>query len=405
MPDLPELAAPSRRHDIDALRALAFALLIAYHLGMFYVADWDWHVKSVHLAEWLQWPMLFLNRWRMDLVFLVSGMAAAFLLKPDRVLAFVRARNLRLMVPLVFGILVVVPIQPYAEGVGNGVVPRGFVAFLAEYYTGRRWPEGAFAGWEHGYTWNHLWYLAYLWVYSLALALLAKPLASRAGRRVASTLGALRGAWLLVLPALPLLAWTLLLQRRFPDNGDFVHDWYRNAMYFTVFLYGYVLARNEGFWAEALRLRRRALGIALASFAVYAAMVAVLPDDVDDTLQALLWTLRNLYVWTMLLAILGFAHAWLNRPFRWLPWANEAVFPWYVLHQSLIVGLGFALASARLGPVAEPLVILAGTIAGCWAITAIVRRVRWLRPLFGLKPLPSDRPSGVRSDALIGDAG
>ena len=83
----------NRRHDIDALRALAFAVLILYHLCMFYVADWGWHVKSVHLAGWLQFPMLFVNRWRMDLIFMISGMAAAFLLKTDQVWKFVRQRN------------------------------------------------------------------------------------------------------------------------------------------------------------------------------------------------------------------------------------------------------------------------------------------------------------------------
>ena len=45
-------AAP-RRHDIDALRALAFALVIVYHVAMYYVADWHWHLKSPHAAEWL----------------------------------------------------------------------------------------------------------------------------------------------------------------------------------------------------------------------------------------------------------------------------------------------------------------------------------------------------------------
>ena len=115
----------TRRHDIDALRAIAFALLILYHWCMLYVTDWDWHIKSSYQAEWLQWPMLFVNRWRMDLIFLISGMAAAFMLKPDRIIAFVRARNLRLLLPLVFGILVVVPIQPYVQGVANGVVDAG----------------------------------------------------------------------------------------------------------------------------------------------------------------------------------------------------------------------------------------------------------------------------------------
>ena len=146
----------TRRHDIDALRALAFALLILYHLAMFYVLDWEWHIKSIHPAEWLQWPMLFVNRWRMDLIFLISGIAAAFLLDPDRIWQFVRQRTWRLFLPLLFGMLVVVPIQPYAQGVSNGAVEPGFWQFLIDYYSGKRWPENAFDGWQHGFTWNHL---------------------------------------------------------------------------------------------------------------------------------------------------------------------------------------------------------------------------------------------------------
>src|SRR3546814_7898135 len=64
-----------RRHDIDALRVIAFGLLIVYHVGMVYVADWGFHVKSDYQAEWLQWPMIALNRWRMPLLFMISGIA------------------------------------------------------------------------------------------------------------------------------------------------------------------------------------------------------------------------------------------------------------------------------------------------------------------------------------------
>lgn len=84
-------------------------------------------------------------------------------------------------------------------------------------------------------------------------------------------------------------------------------------------------------------------------------------------------------------AILGWAHRTLNRPWRWLPWANESVYPWYMLHQTLIIVLAFWLAPLQLGPVLEPALLLVGTILGCWGITEGVRRSAWLRPLFGLK--------------------
>ena len=65
----------TRRYDIDWLRSLAFILLIFYHIGQFYVADWGWHVKSDYLSEVLKNIMLLVNQWRMPLIFLISGVA------------------------------------------------------------------------------------------------------------------------------------------------------------------------------------------------------------------------------------------------------------------------------------------------------------------------------------------
>ena len=91
-----ELAGFTRRYDIDALRVIAFCLLILYHCGMFYVADWGWHVKSAHQSEFLQVLMLLANQWRMALLFMISGMAAAFMLRRLSIGHFAWSRLTRL---------------------------------------------------------------------------------------------------------------------------------------------------------------------------------------------------------------------------------------------------------------------------------------------------------------------
>jgi hypothetical protein len=103
------------------------------------------------------------------------------------------------------------------------------------------------------------------------------------------------------------------------------------------------------------------------------------------------WTLQvmasqSLYLWAVLLTLLGWAKVYLDRPFRWLPYCTEAVYPWYILHQSLIIALLFWLKPLQLGPWWEPTLVLAGTVAFCLLLhEGLMRRIGWLRPLFGLR--------------------
>ena len=378
-----------RRHDIDALRALAFGLLILYHLGMYYVAGWPWHVKSPYAAEWLRWPMQFVNIWRMDLVFLVSGIAFGFLSKNASTWRLIGQRAWRLLLPLIFGMYVVVSFQAYAEGVDKGRIAPGLGVFMLRYVAGGPWPRGAFAGSDFGITWMHLWYLPYLFCYSALLALLLPVLRRPAAQRLRAAFNGLRGWKLMLLPAVPVVLYGLVLAPRFPATHDLLHDGYLHALYFTIFLYGYWMGTDKGLWAELARLRHRALVMALLLAALFFALRA-LPLD----LPWLLRILRALYLWSALVAILGLAHRHLNRPWPWLGWANESVYPWYMLHQTLIIAGAVLLARWQLGPVAEPLLLLGFTVLGCWLLTdGLIRRQRWLRPLFGLKP-DAPRPQG-----------
>jgi peptidoglycan/LPS O-acetylase OafA/YrhL len=380
----PTLPPDHRRHDIDALRALAFLFVILYHVGMYYVADWPWHLKSPHAAEWLQWPMRVLNLWRMDLVFLISGVSLGFLSRGQGTWGLLRSRALRLMLPLAFGMAVIVPYQAYAQGVANGLVAPGFGAFLLRYLSmAEPWPKRAFDGAEFGITWNHLWYLPYLFTYTALIALTLPLWNSAAGQWLRRGFNGLRGWKLLLLPVVPLLVFTMLLASHFPPTHNLVRDFHLHSLYFTMFLYGYWMGVDTGVWKELERLRRVSLALAVAVIAIFIALRTGAKGPASGPLMD---TLRMLYLWLAVATILGHGHRHLNRPWPWLRWANESVYPWYVLHQTLIIVGVTALAPLALGPVIEPALLVLLTLVGCWALTdGLIRRFNLLRPLFGLK--------------------
>jgi glucan biosynthesis protein C len=385
----------NRRHDIDALRALAFALVILYHVGMYYVAGWHWHMKSPHAAEWLQMPMRALNLWRMDLVFLVSGLALGFVRRKGGPLRLLGQRSARLLLPLAFGMAVVVPFQPYAQMLAKGLIQPGFVDFLPRYFAGGPWPAGAFDGSEFGVTWNHLWYLAYLWLYTAVLILCLPLLESRPGLQLRQRFVRLRGMALVVLPLLPLALATAWLLPRFPVTHAMVGDWWLHATSFLLFLYGYWIGVDAGWWAEAMRLRRPLSLTAALALLLHFVLRAGGPG-LAPALAA------EVYTWTIILAVLGWSHRYLNRPWPWLAWSRQAVYPWYVLHQTVIIVAVFWLAPLALGPVIEPVLLVLATVAGCWGVTAMVQRVGWLRPLFGL---PRRHEKSLQSRPLPRSAG
>ena len=390
-----------RRHDIDALRVIAFSLLILYHSAMVYVADWDFHIKSAYQLEWLQYPMIALNRWRMALLFMISGIALGLARIEDRRWHFAKARSLRLLLPLLFGMFLVVAPQAYFEGRASGHLPAGFPDFLLRYWQVRPWPKGSFTGWEHGITWNHLWYLAYLLPYTLLL-LVAIPLLRRlhgwlqnpAHLRLSTGL-------LLGLPILWLLGVRLWLGPHFQDTHALFDDWTVHAESLPLFLLGYVLATNSGFWDWAQRLRWRTLTVAALAIGVELGLrwlgrhppTGPIPEWALHVPWYLIERIaRATYTWMALLAIFGWGRTLVDRPLLWLPYCSEAVFPWYILHQTLIVALAYWLIPLRLGAGIEATLLVLGTIAGCLLLhECLIRRIDWLRPLFGLRREPKAR--------------
>ncbi len=382
------LAPAARRADLDWLRVGAFVLLIFYHVGMAFVT-WDWHVKTAHPSATIEPLMRLLNPWRLSLLFFVSGAATRYMaarLPPARLL---RLRWKRLGIPLLFGMLVIVPPQSYVQVTEHGY-RLSYWAFYGRYLTG-----------YHGFcgahdclflpTWNHLWFLAYLLVYTSVL-LAAAGLGVRLPRRVLEPAArALGGIGCVVLPAAWLALLRLGLARHFPVTDDLVHDWYAHALYASVFLLGWWRAWDPAFWAALTRWRFAALGAAIGAYAVYTwCDLVTWPGDTVPPEPALT-ALRGLYgiqQWLWIAAILGFGHRTLRRGGPVLDYLTQGVFPFYIVHQTIIVVAEFWLKQWRLPAPAEGAILVGVTAAGCLVSYEIVRRVGWLRPLFGLKPQP-----------------
>ena len=95
---------------------------------------------------------------------------------------------------------------------------------------------------------------------------------------------------------------------------------------------------------------------------------------------------RAVQGWSIIVALIGLADTYLNRDHPWRRVLTEAVFPFYIIHQTIIVGVEGALLPLGLPAAVEFLILLATTVGGCWAFYAIGREIGWLRPLIGLRP-------------------
>ena len=379
----------SRRHDLDWVRVSAFGLLVLYHVGMYYVT-WDWHVKSPAAGTALEPFMLLTAPWRLALLFLVSGAASAFLLE-KRPTGFLADRSSRLLVPLLFGMAVIVVPQAYYEVVEKlpGGYHEGFLAFYGRYLAA----DGRFCRGEDCLvlpTWNHLWFLAYLWVYTaLAWVGLRAAGAARVSRLRARLQRHLAGAAVLAVPMLVLAAVRVLLVGRFGSTHALVDDVYNHAQYFPLFVLGLLLARAEGFWSDLERHRWSALwvaGLTYAGLACYFGWTgfsdANPPPESLRLAQRVVWGVNE---WAAVAAVLGFAYRLRHVDSRALRYLVPAVLPVYVLHQTVIVVLAHHLQPFAIPPAIEGAFLVVATFVACFAGYEAVRRVAWLRPLFGLR--------------------
>ena len=372
----------TRHYGMDWLRIGAFGLLIFYHIGMYFV-PWGWHVKIAAPIDWVQIPMMATNSWRLPLLFLVSGYASAALFaKTEGAGAFMRSRSARLLIPLAFGIIVVIPVQPWIELVTQHDYEHGFAHFWLYDYFRFGTLEGIVLP-----TWQHLWFVVYLFVYTALAALLLAVLPAAARARIADTAARWLGGWGMLM--VPFAVWLAILLA-FPGHRD-THALFDDSpahLHFLVpFFIGWLLRVRPALFDAVARCWPVAAVLALAAYVwiVWAMWAAPGEGPPPAGIVTPFMIVRLVQGWASIVALVGVADRWWNRDHPRRAMLAEAVFPFYIVHQTIIVVAGWYLLQARVAALPAFLILIVATVTGCWLFYAIGRSIGWLRPLIGLQ--------------------
>lgn len=367
-----------RRNDLDWLRVIVFGLLILYHVGMFFV-PWGFHIKNDTIYPEIRWPMFFVNQWRLPILFVISGMGTYYALAKRSGGQFAKERIQRLFLPLVIGILFIVPPQVYFERLDKGQFSGGYFEF---------WPAQAFVGVypEGNFSWHHLWFLPYLLLFSLVLIPVFLHLRQNPNAWILQKMRILADRtfglfWLII----PLYFWESLVEPFFPSTHALWGDWFNVINYITLFFYGFLLISvKDIFWKTVIENRRKYLYLGLVGFTLMVSLRILFDDSTLIHFIEALLKVVNLWAW--ILTLFGYTAAYLNRPSKSLRYANEAVYPFYLLHQTITIAIGYYLMDLAWGFWPKFLLMIVGTFGFSWIIYEFgIRRWKWIRPLFGVK--------------------
>jgi len=343
-----------RRHDVDWLRTLALGLLIVFHIVLSFQS---WAVsaglpQNDELLEELVPFISMLAVWRIPLLFMISGMGVRFAMERRDWKELLKERAFRILVPFLFG---------------TYVLGTFFVWAMPQF------------GWEAEYTPNfgHLWFLLNIflyvvWLIGILMYLKDKP--NNALLRFFSRI--MRWPLGLFLFALPLMleAW-LVNPEYFSVYVDNVHGWLLGLICFFL---GFVfISTQDAFWPAVEKTRWPALGFGLSLFLVRLLVFELQGEQPGLTgLESMCW----------MLAAIGFGTRYLNKPSRALGYLNKAVYPVYIVHMPVQLAIAYSLFPTGFSAYSKLGLLMAGTFGVSFFLYEFVlRRIKWIRPLFGIK--------------------
>lgn len=377
----PTSKAP-RFYYIDWLRVLAMMSIFFFHNDRFF-DSFDWHVKNKVTSVLSSIHISFFGHWMMPLFFILSGASVYYSLKYRKSSEFIKERTIRILIPLIFlGYLIIAPPEIYLDRLTHLKFTGSFWEFYPHYFEGFDMFGGNFA-W-HGV---HLWYLLYLFLFSLILLPFFRP-EKQSGTSLISRLATLfETPWAFWLLFLPLSAADIITDALGLGFARATGGW-SFFSYILFFIYGYLIFSNSNIQDTVRKHYKVALVAALVlSISSLITVFVVRPAvSIGTPFYILAMLVRALCSFCWIIAILGLGGLFLNFNNKFLRYANEAVLPFYILHQTIILIVGFYVVQWDMGVAAKYGIITSVSFIAIMAIyELLIRRVNVLRFMFGMR--------------------
>jgi hypothetical protein len=311
-------------------------------------------------------------------IFVVSAAGIWYSLGYQKAGRFLWAKVLRLFVPFVFGIFILSPHQVYLERITHGQFSGSFIQWLPRYFDGM---YGLEEGGNFAFVGMHLWYLVLLFLYSLLLLPIFLLLRTKVGRSVTRGIG----SFLKIPVVIYLLGFVLAMPMAYlnPQSllGLRAFAGWNMVYYLIVFFFGFMIFADERIQQAIIKQRfiSLILGIVLVVLLHRGVFIKTQAPSVGPVFQ------ETISSWCFVLAILGLCMKYLTTTGRFLRYTTEAVLPFYMLHQPIILLIAFWVVQLQIPILVKYLIIVVLSFAGVMLLYEGVRRVGVVRFFFGMK--------------------
>ncbi len=364
--------ATLRRYDLDWLRIIAILAVYLHHILMPFNGD-DFHIMNTESSKLLDDMMVFFEQFRLPLLFLISGTGTIFAFSKRTWVQFVKERAVRLLVPLFFGVLIIVPPQTYIEHINE------YTSYFDVYK-------------RADFELNHLWFIENLFWISLAvipLILFLKSSKSNRLLRFFERITAKRfGLFLLVIPLILIL---ISSKKYYPSDSKNILNLSSTLYYGFFFVMGILFASADITWKHLKQFRKLNFVLFIISSIIFYTYYLMPSDWISPYFTInqrwnLWYVVCCLVGWTFVITLLGYAQIWFNKKSILVQKLNEAIYPFYILHQTVLIVLAYYIIQLELN---IPLKMLLLSVTSFPIIVLIYRFLVYpfkiTRVLFGMK--------------------